>query len=98
MGKKKNRIKREEKREKFMSMNFKELKEYLNKNKIEFFEMEDTEEEIVCIYWCQVGDNFYDYGEKPPKHMNFKKDLEFLKDDPRINFIECCNCCGCAGW
>ncbi len=98
MGKKKNRIKRKEKREKFISMNFEELKEYLNKNEIEFFEMEDTEEEIVCIKWCEIGDNFYDYGEEPPTRIKFNKGLEFLKDDPKVILIECSECCACAGW
>ena len=98
MGKKKNRIKKEN----LTSMNFEELKEYLNKCKIKFFEMEDedadAEKEIVYIYWCEIGDNFYDYGEKRPKHTHFYKKFEFLRDDPRVVLLDCADCCGCASW
>lgn len=53
--------------------------------------------QIVYIKACEVGDNFYDYGEEP-KDIAFDKEFTFLKDDFRIRIVECCDCCGCAGW
>ena len=53
--------------------------------------------QILFIQACAVGDNFYDYGERP-KHPIFEGKYSFLENDPRICLVECCECCGCAGW
>lgn len=53
--------------------------------------------QLLYIKCCAVGDNFYDYGERPPKRLDFSR-APYLKDDPRIEIIYCEDCCGCAGW
>ena len=52
----------------------------------------------LYIRWCEVGDNFYDYGQAKPLKMKFDKKYEYLRNDPRIRFTTCEDCCGCAGW
>lgn len=55
---------------------------------------------IICRT-CGLGDNFYDYGEKPPRHLHFETQeiLEFyLKWKKYLVLIDCTECCGCAGW
>ncbi len=56
------------------------------------------EESGVRIAACALGDNFYDYGERPKKVRIDDKELRFLKNHPKVTIVECCDCCGCAGW
>lgn len=46
---------------------------------------------------CDVGNNFYDYGE-PEKKLTFYPKFQFLQNDHRIIIEDCSICCGCAGW
>lgn len=69
--------------------------ERLNRMHIKYERSEDNQK--IQILACEVGDNFYDYSETP-KRVTFYPHLEFLKNDPRVQIIECDGCCGCAGW
>ena len=50
------------------------------------------------IQSCQLGDNFYDYGQSPKRIKIDDKDLLFLQSDSRIKILDCESCCGCGGW
>ena len=89
MGKKKNRIKREENKK----MTLEEIMRFLEDNNVEYYEYDKS----VGICACQIGDNFYDYGERP-QAVVFDEKFKFLKDNPKVIILECCDCCGCAGW
>lgn len=49
------------------------------------------------IQCCYVGDNGYNYGERPYADVDFSLAPE-LEDDPRIQIIPCEQCCGCSDW
>lgn len=57
-----------------------------------------NDKDDLCICWCAVGDNFYDYGEDEPEHMDVDFKYRLLLGNPRIHFIKCEDCCRCAGW
>ena len=85
----------------------KQIEQMLRKYSIKFetytIEKKKKTEKRIEIYICRVGDNFYDYGEHAPKKLNFFPRIddtlkEVLLTDPRIHFIYCEDCCGCAGW
>lgn len=79
-------------------MTFKEIRNYLQKENISYYESENGQHIIIPA--CYFSDNnFFDYGEpyKPPKCKPDKFLLQ-LYNDPRIIIETCDICCGCAGW
>lgn len=64
---------------------------------------ENKDTNIVFIQWCQIGANFFDYGEPEPETMNIdekgKKLITLAKNAGiELNFLKCDECSGCAGW
>ena len=53
--------------------------------------------QILYIRSCDVGDNFYDYGETP-KPFKIEPQYKYLLDDHRIRFYGCDECGMCSGW
>lgn len=73
----------------------KDIEKKLKKEKVRYFRSEN--EQFLYVYSCDIGNNFYDYGEEEPP-LKIKSEFSFLKDDFRIKIIRCCDCCCCAGW
>ena len=73
----------------------KEIEKILDENNVSWWRSENGQ--WLEIKACAVGDNFYDY-EDDPKPIMISKDWEWVKNDHRIHIVECCICCGCAGW
>ena len=77
----------------------KEYEKYLDSIRHENGHYRDDSGQYLCVLSCVFGDNFYDYGEEPPR--NFKYDNELLREigeDRRVRIVDCADCCGCAGW
>lgn len=83
-------------------MTFKEIRNYLQKENISYYESEDGQ--YLYLKACAFDDNnhsnFFDYGEpfKEPCCYTKNKVLKELYNDPRIRIMDCSECCGCAGW
>lgn len=73
----------------------KNIERKLDELGIDWFRSEDGQS--IEIKACEIGNNFYDYGEEPTPIV-FNKKYEFLKGDHRIHILDCQACCGCAGW
>ena len=73
----------------------KEIERLLKKDGHSFHRSENNQQ--IYIYWCCVGNNFYDYGKEKPKTTDYSF-APYVKDDPRIILITCEDCCRCAGW
>lgn len=73
----------------------KNIKRKLDEMEVNWSESENGQN--IEIKACEIGNNFYDYGEEPTPIV-FSKQYEFLKDDHRVHIIDCQSCCGCAGW
>lgn len=79
-------------------MKIKEIIKILEEQKIDFeLDFFDNEEKIF-IKSCDLGDNFYDYGEREPELRIDNSKLKFLEDCNNVIITRCCDCCGCAGW
>ena len=80
-----------------------EIKELLDRYDIDYEESYDDEgEDFLFVRECDLGDNFYDYGEEPSK-FEWREDIPpSVRDDIAnsscITFLSCCDCCKCAGW
>ena len=83
-------------------MTFKQIRTYLNKEEIPYFESENGQHLIIhaCAFDSDKHSNFYDYGEpyKLPHCYTKDKVLKELFNDPRIMVVDCSECCSCAGW
>lgn len=62
------------------------------------FEYHGFDEKVVVLRACEIGDNFYDYGDEAPDKMECEEELKFVLDNPLIYIKDCSECCGCAGW
>lgn len=72
----------------------KEIKRLLDERDIEY----EIENQRIHILSCDLGNNFYNYGE-PKKTITIDDEqLKFLSTDFRVNIITCENCCCCSGW
>lgn len=75
----------------------KDIEKYLNENKIENNRTENRQ--YICVNCCCIGDNFYDYGQNPPKVLKYySPTLEEIANDRRVKIIMCEDCGGCGGW
>lgn len=77
----------------------KEYEKYLDSLGHENAYYRDESGQYLCVLCCALGDNFYDYGEEPPR--TFKYDNEMLREigtDRRVIIVDCADCSGCAGW
>ena len=74
-------------------MDRKSIKEWLEERTVEYTTYKDK----FIIDACEVGDNFYDYGDEP-KPITFAEGYEWMEDNPLIIIRECCDCCSCSGW
>lgn len=83
-------------------MRLENIKKYLNKKNIHYYESEDGKKIWVpaCAFDSKNQTNFYDYGEpyKEPQCYNKSKFCQELFNDPRIIIVDCSECCSCAGW
>ncbi len=83
-------------------MKFKEIRNYLDKENISYYESENGQRLILkaCAFDSKNHTNFFDYGEpyKEPQCYTKNKILKELYNDPRIIINTCDECCGCAGW
>lgn len=78
-------------------MKFKTVKKWLNDNNIPWEETD--KQQLIIVKRCYASqNNFYDYGE-PEKPLVFDKFIpKEIKEDTRIYWEPCEECCGCAGW
>ena len=57
----------------------------------------------IRILSCDLGSNFYDYGEDEPEGFNWYEWIpedfrDDLADSPVVYIIKCSECCRCSGW
>lgn len=77
----------------------KDIKRILENKNISYSEWDNGQG--ITIQACELGDNYYNYGEDAPDKIKIddeeirKLDLE---NDHRIHFIRCEDCCGCGSW
>lgn len=83
-------------------MKFKEIRNYLQKENISYYESENGQYLYLkaCAFDDKNHSNFFDYGEPFKELQCYTKDkiLKELYKDPRIIIETCDICCGCAGW
>lgn len=75
-------------------MKTQEIKELLDKKHIKYEERSI----YIRILSCDLGDNFYDYGDNPKPLVIDDEELQFLVNEPKVYIVDCEGCCGCAGW
>ena len=86
-----------------MNTELMEMKKLLAKYDIDYEEnCNDKGIDFLVVRECDLGDNFYDYGEEP-HDFEWREDIPFsIRDDIAnsscISFLSCCDCCRCAGW
>lgn len=52
----------------------------------------------IIIKACTISDSAsYEYYEEEPP-ICLSEEWQFLVDDPRIDFMRCCDCCACGSW
>lgn len=83
-------------------MKFEEIKDYLQKENISYYESDNGQHINLpaCTFDSEKQSNFFDYEEpyKEPHCYTKDKMLKELFNDPRIIVIDCSDCCSCAGW
>ena len=58
---------------------------------------DENNQQLLYIYACDVGNNYFEYGEEiQPVHFYDK--YQFLENDWRIYIITCDECFGCGSW
>lgn len=74
-----------------------ELKKLLEKLDISY----EKYEHYISISSCQIGENYYDYGEDPPEEIDLCEEYEELRpylDSEYLEITDCSSCWGCGTW
>lgn len=84
-------------------MTVKEIKLQLDKLGITNYHIPNYNKQLIKIYSCALGDNFFDYGEDEPEEFDWFEEIpvelrEELENNDLVEIIHCDDCCGCAGW
>lgn len=82
-----------------------ELIDFLQKNRIKYEKITEGRPR-VRVKCCAFGDNFYDYGENPPKKYKFDKRFDTqtknkfneFRQKKDLVIMDCESCCACGGW
>lgn len=77
----------------------KDIKRVLENKNINYSEWENGQG--ISIQICELGDNYYGYGENAPNRIKIddKEIRELaLEKDHRVHFTYCENCCACGSW
>ena len=82
---------------------FEWIKKKLKNLEIKFDEYpSDNGFTYIRILSCELGSNFYDYGDEPGGFNWYEWIPEDFRDDlvnsPVVYIIECSECCRCSGW
>ena len=86
-----------------MNTKLEKMKKLLDRYNINYEKsFDDDGKDFIFVRECDLGDNSYDYGEEPHS-FKWRKDIPVsvrndIVNSSCITFLNCCDCCECAGW